>query len=166
MSIYIGLYENKLFFRNTKTNNEYTIIADKHFSGNGLLVANIDNAVEYIKIGIKQVWPGINFIKPKIYLLPMKIIDEITQTEQYAIMEAIYKAGARELVIIKNEDEVDKKLVINKFGKSTKIDNFNIDHINRNYIKGTLVQTISYIIMLLIIMIIIIMIIIIMIKII
>ena len=158
MSIYIGLYENKLFFRNTKTNNEYTIIADKHFSGNGLLVANIDNAIEYVKIGIKQVLPGINLIKPKIYLLPMKNINEITQTEQYAIMEVIYKAGARELVFIKNEDEVDKKLIINEFDKSIKIDffNYNINHINRNYIKGILVQTISYIIMLLIIMIIII----------
>ena len=150
MSIYIGLYENKLFFRNTKTNIEYTITADKQFSGNGLLVANIDNAVEYIKTGIKQVWPGINFIKPKIYLLPMKDINEITQTEQYAIMEAIYKAGARELVVIKDENEVDKKLAINKFGKSTRIDNFNIDYINRNYINGMLVQIISYIIMLLI----------------
>jgi actin-like ATPase involved in cell morphogenesis len=116
MSIYIKLEENKILFRNTKTNKEYTIIADKHFSHNGLLIANIDNAIEYLKIGIKQVMPKYSFIKPKIYLLPMKDLNEITQTEQHAIMEAVYIAGARELVIIKNEYDIDKKLDINKFG--------------------------------------------------
>jgi hypothetical protein len=152
MSIYIRIDENKIFFRNTKTNNEYTIIADNHFSYNGLLVANVDNAIEYVKVGIKQVWPRINLIKPKIYLLPMKNINEITQTEQYAIIEVIYKAGARELIVIKNENEVDKKLAINKFGDSPKIDNFNINHINRNYIKGKIIENISHTITLIIVL--------------
>jgi hypothetical protein len=115
MSIYIKLYENKIYLRNTKTNNEYALVSDTPFSHKGLLVANIDKAVECIKIGIKQVIPRIYFLKPKVYLQPMKNVDEITQSEQYAIIEVIYKAGARELIIIKDEYEIDKKHIINKF---------------------------------------------------
>jgi uncharacterized protein (UPF0248 family) len=115
MSIYIKLYENKIYFKNTKTNEEYTIVAEHRFSCNGLLIANIDKATEYIKNGLKQIMPRIYFLKPKIYLQPMKNINEITQTEQYAIIEAIYSAGARELFIIKDEYEIDIKKVVNKF---------------------------------------------------
>ena len=107
MSIYIKLYENKIYLKNTKTYNEHTITVDKPFSHNGILIANIDKAIEYLKEGIKQVMPKIYVIKPKIYLQPMKDINEITQAEHHAIMEAVYKAGARELFIIKDESQVD-----------------------------------------------------------
>jgi hypothetical protein len=115
MSIYIKLYENKIYLRNTKTNDEYTLASDTPFSHNGLLIANIDKAAECVKIGIKQVMPRIYFFKPKVYLQPMKNVDEITQSEQHAIIEVIYKAGARELIIIKDEYEIDKKYIINEF---------------------------------------------------
>jgi hypothetical protein len=115
MSIYIKLYENKIYLKNTKTYSENTIIPDRPFSYNGLLIANIDEATTYLKIGIKQIMPMIYFLKPKIYLQPMKNIDEITQAEQHAIIEAVYKAGARELIIIENENEVEVKKIINEF---------------------------------------------------
>jgi len=109
MSIFVKLYENKIYLKNTKTNIEHTIIPNKPFSHNGLLIANIDEAVINIKNGIKQVMPKFFILKPKIYLLPMKDINEITQTEQYGYIDAFFQAGARELHIIKNEDEADKK---------------------------------------------------------
>jgi len=108
MAVYIKLYENKIYLRNIKTNNEHTIIPDKPFSRNGLLVANIDIAAETIKIGIKEIMTkaSLLFIKPKIYVQPMKDINEITQTETLGIMQAFYMAGAREVILIKNEDEI------------------------------------------------------------
>jgi len=109
MSIFIKLYENKMYLKNTKTNIEHTIIANKPFSLGGLLIGNIDEAIINIKNGIKQVMPRIFLIKPKIYLQPMKDTNEITQTELHGYIEAFYKAGARKIIIIKNEDEVDKK---------------------------------------------------------
>jgi hypothetical protein len=107
MNIYIKLYENKIYLKNIKTNIEYTIIPDKPFSQNGLLIANIDIATENIKNGIKKVMTKIPFLKPKIYAQPMKDINEITQTEVLGIMQAFYKAGARELILIKNENEIN-----------------------------------------------------------
>jgi hypothetical protein len=95
-----------MYLKNTRTNIEYTIIPNKSFSQNDLLIANIDEAIINIKNGIKQVMPKIFFLKPKIYVQPMKDINEITQTEILGIMQAFYKAGARELIIIKNESEV------------------------------------------------------------
>jgi hypothetical protein len=95
-----------MYLENTRTNIEYTIIPKKSFSQNGLLIANIDEAIINIKNGIKQVMPKIFFLKPKIYVQPMKDINEITQTEILGITQAFYKAGAREIIIIKNESEV------------------------------------------------------------
>jgi hypothetical protein len=114
MSIFVKLYENKLYFKNTKTNNEYTIIPDKPFSQNDILIANIDEATKNIKLGIKKISSKINIylIKPKIYLQPMKDINNITQVEHNGYMESFYKAGARALFIIKDENEVIKKLKI------------------------------------------------------
>ncbi|MDR2632878.1 MAG: hypothetical protein LBC51_04555 [Treponema sp.] len=45
----------------------------------------------------------------------MKNIDEITQSEQHAIIEVIHRAGARELIIIKDEYEIDINRTRNRF---------------------------------------------------
>jgi len=95
-----------MFLKNTKTNIEYTVIPNKPFSQNDLLIANIDEAITNIKNGIKQVMPKIFLLKPKVYVQPMKDINEIKQIEILGITQAFYKAGARELIIIKNENEV------------------------------------------------------------
>jgi hypothetical protein len=115
MGVHIRLYKNKIYLKNFKTNNEYTITADFPFSHNGLLVADIDKSIEYIKIGIKYVMLKIYLLKPRIYLQPMKNIDEITQAEQHAIIEAVYMAGAREIIIIKDEYEIGTKKIKNEF---------------------------------------------------
>jgi len=57
VNIFVKLEYNKLFFRNEKTKDEYEIAAEKPISQNGLLIADIDNAIEYIKMGINHVMP-------------------------------------------------------------------------------------------------------------
>ncbi|GMO36837.1 MAG: hypothetical protein Ta2B_16740 [Termitinemataceae bacterium] len=109
MSVFIKLYENKMYLKNTKSGIEYTITPTHDFSQKGLLIGNVDNAIDCLKNGLKQIMPKIYFLKPKIYIQPMTNIDEITQAEAHTIIEVAYQAGARELFIIKNENEVDKK---------------------------------------------------------
>jgi len=106
MPIYIKLYENKVFFRNLKTNNEYTIIADVPFSKDNLLIANLDKAIEYLKIGLKQIMPKFYFFRPKIYIQLMKNIDDISQVELRAIEEAFFRAKAREIIFIEYEYQI------------------------------------------------------------
>jgi hypothetical protein len=106
MSIYVKIYENKMYLKNTKNGKEYTLSAYKDFSYKGLLIANIDNAIECMKSGLEQIKSSIQLLKPKIYIQLMKNIEEITQAEEHAILEVGYKAGARELILIKNEDDV------------------------------------------------------------
>ncbi|GHU77331.1 hypothetical protein FACS189461_5650 [Spirochaetia bacterium] len=109
MSVFIKLYENKMYLKNTKSGIECTITPYNNFSQKGLLIGNIDNAIDCLKNGLKQIMPKIYFLKPKMYIQPMTNIDEITQAEEHTIIEVCYKAGAKELFIIKNEDEVDKR---------------------------------------------------------
>ena len=123
VNIFVKLEYNKLFFRNEKTKDEYEIATENPISQNGLLIANIDNAIEYIKMGISHVMPKYGFLKPKIYLMPMKNLNEISEVEQQAILDAIYKAGAGWLYIIDKECDVGKDLEINKFGTTKKIEN-------------------------------------------
>ena len=135
MNVFIKLEKNKLFFRNTKTNIEYEIITEKPISYNGILIANIENAIEYIKNGINKVMPKNSFIKPNVYLMPMKDLNEISQIEQNAIIDVIYKAGARGLIVIDNESDINKNLEMNKLGSFEKIEN-NARIFDRNFRKG------------------------------
>ena len=119
MSIFIKLYENKIYFRNIKTNKEYTITPIKPFSMDGLLIANIDEAIINIKNGINQVCSNLNkyIVKPKIYLQPMKNTNEISQTEINGIEETFYQSGTSELIIIKDENEIGIKIKYNNVSK-------------------------------------------------
>lgn len=50
--------------------------------------------------------PKFHLGRPKIYLRPMKNADEITQTERLAMEEIVYRIGARECVIVGDENEI------------------------------------------------------------
>jgi len=71
---------------------------NNNLSSSRILVQNIENAVEFFSELIKKHCRGI--VRPKITLVVDDTIfeDKITQVEERAIFEVLYRAGARKLI--------------------------------------------------------------------
>ena len=108
MSMLVKIFDNKMDVRNTKNGLAYTVHADKMYSSAALLIADIDAAVECLSQAVERVKMPFMLIKPKYYIFPGRISGaELSQTEEHALKITGLRAGARDVVIVKNESDLD-----------------------------------------------------------
>lgn len=98
-TIYVRIYENRVYVRNIDDRNEIDLSAESPFSTERLLIGNFSAAQTLLKKALKIVM-GKQFYSPAFVMHPVEKIDGgLSQVEDRILRDLAIIAGARKVVV-------------------------------------------------------------------
>ncbi len=110
-TIYVKIYENRIYIRNINDRKEIELSAESPFSTERLLIGNFTVAQTLLTKGIKIVM-GKKFFAPLILIHPReKIEGGLSQVEERVLKDLAIIIGAQKIVLWVGNDLTDEEVL-------------------------------------------------------